>query len=818
VADTDGDGSNDGTEVTVGTEPTDPSNYPINLSRVGTGLLGTKVALDSGAETPRFNSGTAANIVDGNVNTRVDNWNGNVATVTDTVSFVGVSWSILQPEPIVTLRLRHATFGDGGWFGVNNASPGAGQPLGPVHLVAPRVEVTSDGGATWTVVPSTTDYLTVATGHRIGGGGQPNPTTFTSVYNLDAPAGGINGIRIIGTEGGVASGGFLGVFELEAFIVASDVDNDGMEDTWERANGLVVGVDDSGEDPDGDGLTNGEEHDLGTKAQLADSDADGLSDGAEVNTHATNPTRADTEGDGLNDGDEINVYGTDPLVADSDGDGFRDGYEVANGSNPANPNSLPPNVAVSGTGILGTKPTVEAGVETPRFNSGTAANINDDNLNSRVDDWNGNIGSAPDTASFVGIVWPQPLPVSVASLHFEMATFGDGGWFGVNNLGPGAGQPLTSAHLVAPRVEISMDGGATWTPVASTTDYLTSVDGHLIGGGGQPNPSRAVADFVLDVPAAGISGIRLIGTEGGTASGGFLGVFELQVYREIIGILEANDDSATTAEDTPVTIDILANDTAPGGATPAIAEVESPSFGSVAVNPNGTVTYTPAPNYYGPDAFAYTITDGVDIDTATVSLTVTPVNDPPMPVIDVSPLSDLGPDVTGYIVISANNETACVTLDGSGSSDVDNAPGDLTFLWLVDDVPAGTGPVLDVCLLVGARTVSLIADDGTDMGEATVLVDVILASEAVEELILQVDESVVTRKNKQPFFATLKSAMASFDRGSTGAAINNLQNAFQNKVQAQIGKTHPEVAEEWIRIAQEIIDAVLLPQACDCEE
>jgi hypothetical protein len=67
---------------------------------------------------------------------------------------------------------------------------------------------------------------------------------------------------------------------------------------------------------------------------------------------------------------------------------------------------------------------------------------------------------------------------------------------------------------------------------------------------------------------------------------------------------------------------------------------------------------------------------------------------------------------------------------------------------------------------------------------------------------------VIERGNKRPFLATLKAACAAFDRGSYVAAINNLQKAFQNKVRAQVGKGNPDVAEEWIRIAQEIIDAI----------
>ena len=95
---------------------------------------------------------------------------------------------------------------------------------------------------------------------------------------------------------------------------AEDIEPDGMNDAYEEANGLEVGVDDSALDKDGDGLTNLEEHD-GTKdgdgnrirpqtlANKADSDDDGLSDKVESNTGTwvsaedtgTNPRNDDTD-------------------------------------------------------------------------------------------------------------------------------------------------------------------------------------------------------------------------------------------------------------------------------------------------------------------------------------------------------------------------------------------------------------------------------------------------------------------------------------------------------------------------------------------
>ncbi len=92
--------------------------------------------------------------------------------------------------------------------------------------------------------------------------------------------------------------------------------------------GLTIVTESPNADPDGDGLTNAEEKQLGTNKKLADTDGDGLKDGEEMNTFKTDPLKADTDGDGLSDGDEARLEKTDPTKADTDGDGLSDGDEI----------------------------------------------------------------------------------------------------------------------------------------------------------------------------------------------------------------------------------------------------------------------------------------------------------------------------------------------------------------------------------------------------------------------------------------------------------------------------------------------------------
>ena len=66
---------------------------------------------------------------------------------------------------------------------------------------------------------------------------------------------------------------------------------------------------------------------------ILDSDNDTLTNAQEA-TLGTNANSADTDGDGINDTEEVRTYTTNPLSQDTDRDGFSDATEIQHGFNP----------------------------------------------------------------------------------------------------------------------------------------------------------------------------------------------------------------------------------------------------------------------------------------------------------------------------------------------------------------------------------------------------------------------------------------------------------------------------------------------------
>ncbi|TOP22979.1 hypothetical protein CGH20_24245, partial [Vibrio parahaemolyticus] len=96
-------------------------------------------------------------------------------------------------------------------------------------------------------------------------------------------------------------------------------------------------------------------------------------------------------------------------------------------------------------------------------------------------------------------------------------------------------------------------------------------------------------------------------------------------------------DKATVVEDTPTIIKVLGNDTFEGdGKVVSLDTNNGPANGTVSINPDGSVTYTPNDNYVGKDTFTYIVTSGGVSESTTVNVDVTPVNDAPVAKDDIA--------------------------------------------------------------------------------------------------------------------------------------------------------------------------------------
>jgi VCBS repeat-containing protein len=96
----------------------------------------------------------------------------------------------------------------------------------------------------------------------------------------------------------------------------------------------------------------------------------------------------------------------------------------------------------------------------------------------------------------------------------------------------------------------------------------------------------------------------------------------------------AANNSYSTNEDVTLSVTapgVLANDSDVDGNSLTAVLVTGPSHGSLTLNSNGSFSYAPASNYNGSDSFTYKANDGlVDSNTATVTITINPVNDNPV--------------------------------------------------------------------------------------------------------------------------------------------------------------------------------------------
>jgi VCBS repeat-containing protein len=210
----------------------------------------------------------------------------------------------------------------------------------------------------------------------------------------------------------------------------------------------------------------------------------------------------------------------------------------------------------------------------------------------------------------------------------------------------------------------------------------------------------------------------------------------------------AVNDAFTIAEDTPLNSTVVTNDTLSADGGNVFTKVSNPTHGTATVNPDGTFNYTPDANYNGTDAFIYKICDrDPDCATATVTITITPVNDLPIAVSDAfstnentavsntlktnDTLSGDGGNVWSKVSNPANG-TATVNADGTftytpntGFSGVD------TFTYKLCDVDNDCSTATVTITIIRLNAVPVAVNDVFTIAEDTPLNSTVVTNDTL---------------------------------------------------------------------------------------
>ena len=129
----------------------------------------------------------------------------------------------------------------------------------------------------------------------------------------------------------------------------------------------------------------------------------------------------------------------------------------------------------------------------------------------------------------------------------------------------------------------------------------------------------------------------------------------------------AVDDAASVAEDGSVLVNVLANDTDADGDSLTLVSVGTPGNGTAIIEA-GQIRYTPDADFNGADSVVYTVSDGNGgTDTATVSLTVDPVNDSPAAVDDAASVAEDGSVLVNVLANDTDADGDSLTLVSVGT-------------------------------------------------------------------------------------------------------------------------------------------------------
>lgn len=264
----------------------------------------------------------------------------------------------------------------------------------------------------------------------------------------------------------------------------------------------------------------------------------------------------------------------------------------------------------------------------------------------------------------------------------------------------------------------------------------------------------------------------------------------------------AADDTANTARNTAVDVNVLANDRDPEGTPLTIASVTQPMNGRAEIV--GTqVRYTPNTRFAGTDRFSYTIRDAAG-NTATANVTITVANGAPVAVDDTARTLGVAPVTIDVLANDRDPETdalsvASVGNPGNGTARIDanrviytansGFTGVDSFTYTVRDEFGATATatvrvtvdrnmaptaVTDTLTVLKARaaTINVLAND-TDPEGNTLRVTRISSNPTLGRAELNADGTITYTHNPGPIGQDVFSYEISDGQGNT--AIGNVQ-------------------------------------------
>ncbi|HCP53499.1 MAG TPA: hypothetical protein DIU04_01875, partial [Pseudomonas sp.] len=309
---------------------------------------------------------------------------------------------------------------------------------------------------------------------------------------------------------------------------------------------------------------------------------------------------------------------------------------------------------------------------------------------------------------------------------------------------------VDDAYITAEDTPLALDLLANDSDVEGDSLSVQSINGVTLTGAAQSitvtnGTVNVAADGSLSfIPAANFNGVVNFDY---SVSDGNGGVATATVTINVTPLNDAPvavDDVYTTAEDTALALDLLLNDSDVDGDALSIKSINGIELtgvaqsiavtgGTVSVAADGSLSFIPTPNFNGALSFAYEVQDSQGgVASANVSITVTPVNDPPVAVNDVystaedSPIalnltandSDLDGDalsvrsINGVLLsggvqrIAVTNGSVDVAADGSLSfTPTGDYNGAVSFTYVLQDANGATAnasvsisvsPVVDI--------------------------------------------------------------------------------------------------------------------------